>query len=1034
MCRMFRVRSLFSIVLFLAALTVAGLLPQRATAQSASVSGQVTDQANAAISGVDIEISNTDTGVVRVTKTNGEGFYSIAELKPGHYAMKISKASFEAVAVTGITLNIEDNLLRNFALRVGPATESVTVVADQTNLNTTDAAVGTVIDRQFVEDLPLNGRSFNTLLQLTPGVVIAQISNSEAPGQFSISGQRTDSNNWIVDGVSANFGAAASSVSGQSGTGTLQAFSALGGTSSLASVEALQEFRIQTSSFAPEFGSAPGGQVILTTRSGTNKLHGGVYDYFRNTGMDANDWFAKQAALGRAPEHHNDFGSFWDGPLLKDKTFFFFSYEGARLDLPQTTVEQVPSRQARSNAPAALAPFLNAFPLAISTTDEFTSSYTGTYANKATLNATSLRVDHTINSKVSIFGRYNYAPSNFVQRVDSLSTVQPTSANTQTLTTGVTAQLSPGISNTLRGNYSTQFSALTDHLDTYGGAEPVSASLLLDPLPASANFASFQTFDTNELAIGPQAQNRTRQMNIVDGLSLTESTHQLKFGVDKRDLFLDIATPEYGVSFIAFTLQGLMTNPSGYLSSEVAVPANLLSTSLSFYAQDTWKLSKKLTLTYGVRWENIPAPSARKGTTLAAWQNTATPAELALAPAGSPVWATTHGNFAPRAGVAYAPTKDGRLVIRGGAGIFYDTGMGAVANLAASFPNTASGFFAGVPLPLVSATPYLPTISLEPPYPDGIFAYDPNLKRPRSYQWNLAIERSFAGRQAISATYVGQAGRDLLREEAFYQPNANFQGEFLLTQNDARSNYNAMQLQYRRPFSKGLQSLLSYTWSHSLDNSSNDVVAGLSDTVISAAYDYGSSGFDVRQSVSGALTYLIPAAKVPEPLSLMVKDWSVATVLVARTGFPFNAIVYSTSPDPEGYATSRPDRVAGQPLWIPDATGGGGKMMNLAAFSIPSTIRQGTEGRNDIPGFGLTQLDLAVSRKFPIPNKAAVNFRADAFNVFNHPNFTNPAGYIEYGPYYLQSEEMLNQGLGGLNPLFQQGGPRSLQVSFRVVF
>ena len=215
MCRLIGFRSLFSFTFFLVALMVAGLMPSRAFAQFASVSGQVTDQADAAIPGVEVEISNTDTGVARGTKTNEEGFYNISDLKPGHYAMKISKERFQSVSMTGITLNVEDNFSRNFVLRVGSASESVTVVADHANLNTTDATVGTVIDRQFVEDLPLNGRSFNTLLQLTPGVVIAQISNPEASGQFSISGQRTDSNEWTVDGVSANFGVAASSVSGQ---------------------------------------------------------------------------------------------------------------------------------------------------------------------------------------------------------------------------------------------------------------------------------------------------------------------------------------------------------------------------------------------------------------------------------------------------------------------------------------------------------------------------------------------------------------------------------------------------------------------------------------------------------------------------------------------------------------------------------------------------------------------------------------------------------------------------------------------------
>ena len=582
------------------------LLPSRASAQTASVSGQVKDQANAPASGAGIEIRNIDTGVVQVTKTNGDGFYNLSDLQPGHYAMTVRKPQFQAVMVSGITLNIEDNLSRNFVLKVGSPTESITVFADATNLNTADGSVGTVIDRQFVEDLPLNGRSFNTLMQLTPGVVVAQISNPEAPGQFSISGQRTDSNNWTVDGVSANFGATPSAYPGQSGTGTAQAFSALGGTGSLVSVDALQEFRIETSSFAPEFGTAPGGQVILTTRSGANRIHGGVFDYFRNTAMDANDWFANQADLPRSPEHHNDFGGFLGGPLVKDRTFYFLSYEGARLDLPQTTITLVPTGAARSAAPGALAPFLNAYPLpngAVNSSDPATAQLTGIYSNHATLNATGIRIDHTFNRRASIFGRYNYAPSQYIERAGSLSTLQPTDVNTQTLTVGLILQLSAKVLNSLRGNYSTQYSALSNRLDDFGGATPLAASLLLGTLPAASNYAYFETFDMGELATGPQAKNRTRQADIVDGLSLEAGKHQLKFGLEERALYFNMATPQNGVGFAGLSVEDLLSSPSGYLLTETAAPADLLSNAFSLYAQDNWKISRKLALTYGVRWE-----------------------------------------------------------------------------------------------------------------------------------------------------------------------------------------------------------------------------------------------------------------------------------------------------------------------------------------------------------------------------------------------------------------------------------------------
>ena len=202
------------------------------------------------------------------------------------------------------------------------------------------AAVSTVVDRQFAENLPLNGRSFQTLIQLTPGVVLTT-SSYASDGQFSVNGQRADSNYWMVDGVSANIGVSSSSAATDTLSGSLGGFSAQGGTNSLVSVDAMQEFRIQTSTFAPEFGRTPGGQISIVTRSGTNQFHGTAFDYFRNDVLDANNWFngtSTTPPLPKAEERQNDFGGTFGGPIIKDRTFFFFSYEGLRLRLPQTAL------------------------------------------------------------------------------------------------------------------------------------------------------------------------------------------------------------------------------------------------------------------------------------------------------------------------------------------------------------------------------------------------------------------------------------------------------------------------------------------------------------------------------------------------------------------------------------------------------------------------------------------------------------------------------------------------------------------------
>src|SRR5581483_8666739 len=418
---------------------------------------------------------------------------------------------------------------------------------------------------------------------------------------------------------------------------------------------------------------------------------------------------------------------------------------------------------------------------------------------------------------------------------------------------------------------------------------------------------------------------------------------------------------------------------------------------------------------------------------LAAWQNLDNPENLSLAAAGTPIWNTTYGNIAPRFGFAYSLTDKHDLVLRGGTGIFYDLGVGSAANLASDFPNFATGFFASVPLPIADPTPYLPALSRQPPFPFVVEGFAPDLKLPRSYQWNVALEKSFVGKQALSLTYLGQAGRQLLRQEDLDQPNLDFTGVFEATRNSAFSNYHALQIQFRRPLSDHVQMLLNYSWSHSFDNSSNDVVAGISGEVISAASDYASSSFDVRHSFSGAVTYELPTAAKSGPLAVMTKDWSIDALVVARSGFPFNGQISAPSPA-LGVSFTRPDRVPGAPVWIGDSAAPAGKRLNPDAFAIPPTPRQGTEGRNDISGFGLTQVDLSISRKIPFTDQVNLLFRADAFNVFNHPNFTNPAAIVGFGPSFLQSSAMLNQGLGGLSPLFQEGGPRSLQLSLRLSF
>jgi hypothetical protein len=304
----------------------------------------------------------------------------------------------------------------------------------------------------------------------------------------------------------------------------------------------MQEFRVQTSSFAPEYGRAPGGQISIVTRSGANAFHGTAFEYFRNDVLDANDWFVNYNHLAKPAERQNDFGGVFGGPIFKDKSFFFFSYEGLRLRQPATQQTVVPDNASRQQAPAAMQPFLKAY--SVQNGPELgagLAQFNASYSNPSSLNAYSIRVDQVVGSKISLFGRYNYSPSSFSQRgplpppFTVLSTTEPISSSVHTLTLGLTELIKPEISNDLRANYSNQRVSERYAPDNFGGAVPLSDSLVFPSPYTSANGAFLLYIaGAGEYGQGKLATDEQRQVNVIDTLSVTKGSHQLKFGADYR--------------------------------------------------------------------------------------------------------------------------------------------------------------------------------------------------------------------------------------------------------------------------------------------------------------------------------------------------------------------------------------------------------------------------------------------------------------------------------------------------------------------
>ncbi len=1055
-------------------LLVAGItLPAHGQTETGTIYGSVTDPTGAVVPSAIVRLIDTDRGLKSDAATGSSGFYSFPNVRPGHYQMEVEKSGFKTFRLNGITVNVQNNLGQNFTLVVGSASEAITVTASAAIVNTTDGSVGTVVDRTFADNIPLNGRTFQTLIMLTPGVVVTQTAFNDQ-GQFSVNGQRADANYFTVDGVSANFGVTGYFPLVQSAGGALPALSAQGGTNSLVSVDAMQEFRVQTSSFAPEYGRTPGGQISIVTRSGTNTFHGTLFEYFRNDVLDANNWFngyTNNPPLPKAEERQNDFGGVFGGPIIKNKTFFFFSYEGSRLRQPETKETVVPDKTARQQAPVPMQPYLAAYPLA--TGNELNdgtlrAAFNGSYSNPSTLNAYSIRVDHMVTSKVTLFGRYNNSPSNFTQRAPNegfepnLATTQNTSSSIQTFTLGSTQLISPRMSNEVRVNYSIDRLATTLAMDNFGGAVPLPDSALFPTTGYSSRNGQFEMeiLGVGELLQGKFGTDEQRQINLVDNFSLVRRSHQMKFGIDYRWLspFTSPNVYRQAALFLGLTCSTppcigyTVTGTTALALTNAYQPVALLARNFSLYGQDTWKISPRLTLTYGLRWDiNPPLKGKTSQNQLFTVIGLNNPATMTLAPHGTPLYDTTYGNVAPRLGIAYQLHGEGNwnTVLRGGFGIFYDLGYGSLGGVSsffpfgavqfASTPGTCSSGQSGICFPLNAQNAAPPPLTTSPPVSDILVA-DPHLELPRTYEWNAALEQSLGQNQILSLTYVGAVGRKLLRVSTLVNPNPDFQ-QVDITDNTATSDYHAMQIKFERRLSHGLQVLASYAWAHSIDILSTDAMfnyVGTPAVVGNPHMDRGNSDFDIRHSFAGGVTYNLPSPGWNNMTRAVLGGWSADAFIFARTATPVNitsGFVYSN-----GIALyPRPNVVPGQPLELYGSQYPGGKILNSAAFSAPPTGQQGDFGRNVLRAFGASQADIAFQRQFHLTERVQLRFRGEFFNIFNHPNF-GPADNNITDALFGYSTATLNNSLGsggangGLNPLYQIGGPRSIQLALKLQF
>ena len=983
--------------------------------QYTHLTGLVKDPMERAVTGASVTTISEDTGFRRAAQSNSQGRYTLASLPPGLYKVIVRKEGFRTVVRSRVKLDVSEPAQVDFQLLLGSVSETITVEGGASPLQTDDASVGTIVAREWIAGLPLNGRGLSSLLDLAPGTLATPATRGEA-GQFSASGQRPNANYFTIDGVSLNTGVLGGGQPAQPAGGTLPGMTAFGSFHNLVSLEALDEFRIQTSTTGAGLARLPGAQISLSTRSGSNEFHGVAAFLGRHELFNANDWFANSHGLGMAPNRTANFTGSFGGPAVRDRTFFFGAYEWLQFRQPATWRTPVPTAGLRAAAPSWAAPLLALFPQANGPVlGGGTAEWTGQSVRPAGMASQSLRVDHALNRRMTLFGRLSRTPSHSEFGSVQINALQ---ASFHSYAVGWNWQLAPSLVNDLR--FSITGAAASS---SWRQQQPPPAcyfhemsTTVFQSRTSCDSLFRFAASGLGQVVSGRENDYRQPQFNLVENFSISRGPHQLHFGVDYRRMAPQRLTANGIFTVMSDSLTDLLDLRNVWISETELKSNRIAMQELSLFAQDNWRATSRLTVTPGLRWEFSPPPSSQSPI-----QRDRRPADLFGPRADPPLWTGRLTNFAPRLGMAYRLDSQGRTVLRAGFGLYYDSSLAAAADLLNGIPFTL--WQVASPYPETTGT-MRSLIS---------YGFPKALRLPQVWQWNVSLERSLTHADVLSLSYIGSSGRQLLRREVEGALGANLVRSAALT-NHGVSNYHGFQLQWRRRMARNLQWLASYSWSHSLDNASTDSVLHWAGAGYAARNDYGSSDFDARHVLSLAFR-----AGTGNRAHAPLRHWFLQGFLRARAGFPINVQLSEAVMGATFANIIRPDLVAGEALWTSNPSAPGGRELNRAAFAAPDSARQGTLGRNALAGLGMFQTDLALARDFTLSRRQSLQFRIEGFNVFNNAQFGDPVRYLA-SPLFGQSSSMLNVMLGtgtpasGLAPALQVGGARSFQATLRWLF
>jgi hypothetical protein len=961
-------------------------LPAAAQVDRATVTGAVHDASGAAVAGVTITVTYPSTGLDRSATSNERGAFFVTGLPVGSAILRIEKDGFRPIRVEA-DLTVGETRTLDFSLEIAAVEAAVDVVAPAALVHNS-AGVGAVLENRQVSQLPINGRNWGNLMALVPGAVDTGGNGSAV----RFVGHGGDDNNFRIDGVDAT------SVRNQS-----QSKSRL-----LISTDAISEFRVTSALYSAESGGSSGGQIEIVTKGGANQVHGGLFEYFRNSALDARSPFDGATV----PEFHlNQFGGTFGGPIRRDRTFFFASYEGLAQRQGRTQIGFVPSAAFRASVAPALKPIVDAYPLGQTAVNANVSQWTGVDFATQNEHVGTFRVDHRITDKLSTYVRVSknstdiFTPSATLPVGGTQNPDAPTSGLVDFLylhSSRTTNELRVGF------NYSEPLNSTTT-----GGTNIAISVPSFSTLPA-------QTF---RVAIG-------KSQSIVDQWATFRGAHTIKAGLDLRHVQLSIhdgANAQAGTLTYA-SLADFQANRLNTAEYSAELPTKELRKLQYFgYVQDEWKAKPTLSANLGLRYEYFGVFDEIHGLAI--------PFDInecgGYCTPGSDFAHPDRNNVAPRVSLAWAPGRfHDRTVISAGAGVYYgDAQLGDQYNPAnndtqrftysrATTPNLAYPIdsLLNPNLALATAPRSMPR----------------NKQNEESEQWGLSLQQALTNRVSVVVGYNGQRNTHVFSRTYVnvIDPATGKRPLPALDQIDVRgedgnANFNGLTTTLRLNSWRGLSATANYMLSHATDDgSSGGGGANPPQNVACQSCEWADSAVDVRHVFTSYFVYDIPFRRDHRLLG----GWQWTGIVTARTGLPINVTVTRKAADmPDGNTLSslRPNLLPGVPLYLDYATTG--LWLNSAAFAVPAAGTWGNLARNAVRGPGLVQADTALSKRIRLSGRTGLEFGIQAFNIFNRPQLGAPNSNISSASFG-RITSLLNSSPVGV------GTPRQMQLEMRVSF